>query len=99
MTHPELVKHVSIRGRQVRDGVFTKDEPLKHRLVNDATSNFFVGAKRLHFCILNCRCYHVLVNGVEIDRSSVMICLSAEWHQHEAEGQKHAGPPVTKYFI
>ena len=85
MPHAELVEDVRVGGREVRDGVVREDQPLEHRLVDEAADDLLVGAQRLEPRLADRRREQVGVDGVEVDDAALPVGLAAERHDDEAQ--------------
>jgi hypothetical protein len=86
MPQPELVEDVRVGGRDVGDRVVAEDEPLEHRLVDDAPGKLLVGAERLHSRVDDRGAQQLLVHRVEVHRMTGRVGLAPERHKDEAEG-------------
>jgi len=86
VTHTELVKHVRVCRGEIGDCEFAQNEPFEHRLVNNATGHFLIGAQRFEACLANRRRDEFLINRVKIDLCAAGTRLLAKRHQNKTEG-------------
>ena len=86
----ELVEHVRVGRRQVGHRVVAQDQPLEHRLVDDAAGHLLVGAQGLHVGLRDRGRDELLVHAVEVHGAAGRVGLAAEGHEHEAERASHA---------
>jgi len=64
---------VGVGGGEVRDGVLAQDEPLVHRLVDDAADLLFVGPDGLQLGRCAGGPNDLLIDVIEVDRDAAAV--------------------------
>jgi len=90
MAQPQLVKHVGVRGRQVRYGKLTEDQALIHRLVDDPAGHLFIGPERVQLRGANGRRDELLVHAVEVHQRAPGARLLSKRHEDKTQGMGHS---------